>query len=71
MVDGERHGHWILRFADGQVGEGPYVGGNKHGRWVVRFADGGVDEFCYENGNEVDCRHRGHRSLDIAAGSVR
>ena len=37
---GKRHGRWVLRFASGQVEEGPFVDSKRHGRWVVRFAKG-------------------------------
>ena len=38
-VDGERHGHWVLRW-DGGGAEGPFVNGKEHGHWVYRSADG-------------------------------
>ncbi len=38
--NGKRHGRWVLRYASGQVEEGPFVDGKRHGRWVVRFAKG-------------------------------
>ena len=34
--EGERHGKWIVRFADGGVGEGRYEKGTIQGNWVVR-----------------------------------
>ena len=54
-VDGERHGHWVLRWANGSVGEGSYVDGKLHGHWVFRSADGGVTE-----GSYVDGERHGH-----------
>ena len=35
FVDGEKNGHWVVRFADGAVSEGPYVDGERHGYWVA------------------------------------
>ena len=39
-VDGEKHGQWVLRFANGTVEEGPYKDGKKHGRWVFALPTG-------------------------------
>ena len=50
--DGKRHGHWVYRYADGTVAEGPYVDGKKHGDWVERAADGTVAEGPYVDGKE-------------------
>ena len=36
MVDGERNGHWVIRDADGDVAEGPFVDGEQNGHWVIR-----------------------------------
>ena len=36
------HGHWIQRFADGEVQRGPYADGERHGRWQVASPDGEV-----------------------------
>ena len=47
---GKRHGRWVLRWADGDVDEGPYVEGKRHGRWVLRWASGTVDEGPYVEG---------------------
>ena len=65
LDDGRKQGHWVLRFADGGVGEGPYVDGERHGHWVLRFADGGVWEGPYADGKK-----HGHWVLRYADGSV-
>jgi len=52
MVDGKRHGDWVLRFADGDVWKGPYVDGKRHGDWVLRFADGDVWKGPYVDGKK-------------------
>jgi len=44
VVDGKKHGHWVLRSADGLVAESPYVNGEWHGYWVLQHANGGVSE---------------------------
>ena len=46
-VDGKKHGHWVLRFADGTVQEGPLVDGTRYGHWVERSPDGEVYEGPY------------------------
>ena len=65
LQDGKHTGDWVLRFADGDVQEGPYVDGNKHGRWVVRWADGDVWEGPY-----VDGKRHGRWVLRWADGGV-
>ena len=52
IVYGKLTGHWVLRYADGDVFEGPYADGKKHGRWVERYADGSVAEGPYVDGVE-------------------
>ena len=52
---GKQYDHWVQRFADGSVSEGPYVDGKRHGHWVQRFADGNVWE-----GPIVDGEWHGH-----------
>ena len=46
-------GHWVLRFSDGDVWEGPMVGGEYHGLWVER-GSGGTATSCQRNGEEAD-----------------
>ena len=61
-MDGKRHGHWMVRFAEGDAEEGPYVDGKRHGHWVLRFASGSVEEGPY-----VESERHGHwveRSAD-------
>ncbi len=47
LRSGKWHGHWVVRYADGHVHEGPYVDGKAHGHWVIREADGDVGEGPY------------------------
>ena len=65
LQNGRRTGHWVLRFADGGVQEGPFVDGERNGRWVIRLADGGVRE-----GPFVDGERTGHWVLSWADGEV-
>ena len=48
-----REGHWINRYSDGDVWEGPYVDGKPHGLWV-RGGFYGRDWNCLENGQRVE-----------------
>ena len=34
--DGQYHGQWVERFADGTVQEGIYVENKRHAQWVIR-----------------------------------
>ena len=54
-MNGKKHGRWVVRGADGTVGEGPFVDGKKHGRWVIRGANGNVWEVPF-----VDGQRHGH-----------
>ena len=66
LTDGKRHhGQWVIRDADGDVGEGPYVDGKMHGQWVLRFASGGVQEGPY-----VDGKRHGQWVIRDADGDV-
>lgn len=42
LQHGKRQGDWVVREANGDVSEGPYVAGLRHGLWVERKADGAV-----------------------------
>ena len=43
LVEGKRHGQWVERSADGNVGEGPFVEGKLiSDRWVVRDRSGKI-----------------------------
>lgn len=44
LQEGKRQGHWVIREANGTVGEGPFVRGKRNGYWVLRKADGSVRE---------------------------
>ena len=66
FVDGERHGHWVIRRAPGDwVEEGPYVDGERHGHWVWRDSDGEVAEGPY-----VNSRRHGRWVYRLSNGSV-
>ena len=50
LQDGQWIGHWVIRFANGTVAEGPFVDGRRTGHWVERYADGHVAEGPYVDG---------------------
>ena len=50
LEDGRRHGQWVIRFANGDVWEGPFVEGRMHGDWVVRWPSGSGEEGPYVEG---------------------
>ena len=52
LEDGKMHGQWVLRDADGDVGEGPYVEGKRHGEWVLRFRSGEVQTGSFIEGKK-------------------
>ena len=43
VMHGKQNGHWVIRYTDGEVGEGPYVDGKRHGHWVDRWDDGSAE----------------------------
>ena len=51
IMHGKRNGHWVWRFSNGRVQEGPYVDGKKHGHWVLS-GFGTVSEGPYVDGEE-------------------
>ena len=65
-VEGKKHGHWVLRSADGGVQEGPFVEGKVHGPWVLRSADGQVEE-----GPFVDGKRQGRWIIRESDGTSR
>ena len=65
LSNGKMHGWWVLRFASGQVEEGPFVDGKRHGRWVVRAVKGTVGE-----GRFVEGEMRGRWVYRYANGTV-
>ena len=65
LVDGKRDGHWVDRFASGQVQEGPYLDGEPNGNWIIRFASGEVQE-----GPVVDGERNGHWVIRFADGTA-
>ena len=50
LVRGIRHGHWIVRWDNGDVAEGPYVDGKLQGHWIQRWDSGTVVEGPYVDG---------------------
>jgi len=78
--EGERrgdklHGHWVWRYSNGTVYEGPYVDGKRHGHWVDRLSDGTTWEGPYVDderhglwvkqgslGRDYSCWSRGERA---------
>ena len=65
LQDGQRSGHWVHRWAPGNVEEGPYVDGQRSGHWVHRWAPGNVEEGPY-----VDGQRSGHWVHRWAPGNV-
>ena len=65
FVEGRLNGHAVLRFAKGDVQEGPFVDGKRNGRWVMRFANGDVQE-----GPFVDGKRNGRWVERFADGDV-
>lgn len=47
---GRPNGHWVRRFSDGPVEEGPFVDGERYGHWVGRLPDGTVVEGPFVDG---------------------
>ena len=62
---GKRNGHWVFRWADGDVFEGPYVNGKQNGHWVFRWASGTVLE-----GSIVDGEPHGRWVTRWASGAI-
>ena len=50
LVDGKMNGHWVIRWADGTVDEGPFVDGEENGHWVWRHPNGNEAEGSYVDG---------------------
>ena len=67
-----REGHWINRYPDGDVWEGPYVDGKLHGLWV-RGGFYGRDWICLENGERVEgdspCMEAEDLAMQVSAGA--
>lgn len=40
LMSGKMSGHWIVRYANGAVDEGPYVDGDRNGFWTSSWPDG-------------------------------
>ena len=67
MVNGRRHGHWVICHANGRVSEGPYVDGQRHGHWVLRRSVMGS----VEEGSFVDGKMQGRWLEKIAIKAVK
>ena len=65
VMHGKQNGHWVERFSNDTVAEGPYVDGKWHGHWVLRFADGRVRE-----GSWIDDTPHGHWVFRYVNGDV-
>ena len=65
IQDGKRRGHFVVHYASGAIGEGPYVDGKAHGHWIQREADGDVWEGPYVNG-----KLHGHWVMRRADGDI-
>ena len=50
LLNGKRHGQWLVYTVDGNTHEGRYVEGKRHGRWSLRSADGGDQQGPYVEG---------------------
>ena len=65
LQDGKRNGHWVFRYPDGNVEEGPMVDDIRNGHWIFRFADGSIAE-----GSNVDGELNGRWVIRNANGTV-
>ena len=67
IQNGKMNGNWVFlfRYANGNVGEGPYVDGQETGNWVFRYANGEVHEGPY-----VDGERNGNWVFRLADGGV-
>ena len=50
LQHGKRQGGWVVREANGDISEGPYIAGLRHGLWVERRADRAVGKGPYVAG---------------------
>lgn len=50
-MNGNWHGHWVERYADGSVWEGPFVNDEYHGVWVRRDEQGAN---CWQRGERME-----------------
>ena len=66
LVQGKKHGHWVIKWSNDTVWEGPYVDGKRHGRWVVKEADGSTSE-----GPMVDGERHGRWVTTFASGTTK
>ena len=65
LEDGRRNGHWLFRFPNGDVQEGPMADDTRNGHWVLRYADGNVWE-----GSNVNGARNGRWVIRYADGAV-
>ena len=50
LQNGRRNGHWVFRYPNGDVQEGPMADDVRNGHWILRYADGNVWEGPNVNG---------------------
>ena len=65
LRNGKRHGHWMVRTANGTVSEGLYFGGMTFGDWVIRTGSGTIAE-----GPFLDNKRHGRWVVRYAMGTV-
>ena len=65
LQNGKRHGSWVWRTVNGDIGEGPFVEGQQQGHWILRAANGTVEE-----GPFVEGQRHGPWVLRFANGNV-
>ena len=65
LQDGRRSGHWVFRYPNGNVQEGPMVDDIRNGHWFLRYANGNVWE-----GPTVDGERNGHWVIRFANENV-
>ena len=65
LEDGRRNGHWVFRYPDGYVQEGPMADDVRNGHWILRYADGNVWE-----GPNVNGERNGRWVIRYADGTV-
>lgn len=65
LEDGRRNGHWVFRYPDGTVQEGPMANDVRNGHWILRYADGNVWE-----GPNVNGEQHGRWVIRYADGTV-
>ena len=65
LQNGRRNGHWVFRYPNGDVQEGPMADDVRNGHWILRYADGNVWE-----GPNVNGARNGRWVIRYADGAV-